>query len=177
METSDSDPVCPLSISPQPWPHELSTQGSSGQSSGSSRRDVQSVSRLSTTQSSTSAFSTALLSHASYSCTGSRISSYTSIKTSLDADSFLTQFHLTVCSGYDFNTAVRAFSLISVRQIITSLLQGLWVKQGIYHKSHRDSGHERTDSKPRTNGSRWEGSQRSNGSRTHTRDGQGLSSY
>jgi len=61
--------------------------------------------------------------------------------------------------------------LPNVRQIITSLLQGLRVKQGIYRKIHRESGHERTDSRPRTNGSRREGSQRSSGSRTHTQDG------
>lgn len=60
--------------------------------------------------------------------------------------------------------------LPNVRQIITSLLQGLRVKQGIYRKIHRDSGHERTDSRSRTNGSRREGSQRSSGSRTHTQD-------
>ena len=61
--------------------------------------------------------------------------------------------------------------LPNVRQIITSLLQGLRSKQAIYRKIHRESGHERTDSKSRTNPSRREGTQRSNGSRTHTQDG------
>jgi hypothetical protein len=60
--------------------------------------------------------------------------------------------------------------LPNVRQIITSLLQGLRVKQGIYRKIPRESGHERTDSRSRTNGSRREGSQRSSGSRS-TQDG------
>lgn len=61
--------------------------------------------------------------------------------------------------------------LPNVRQIITSLLQGLRSKQAIYRKIPRESGHERTDSKSRTNPSRREGSHRSNGSRTHTQDG------
>lgn len=62
--------------------------------------------------------------------------------------------------------------LPNVRHIITSLLQGLRSKQGIYRKIHRDSGHERTDSRSsRTNGTRREGPQRSSGSRSHLQDG------
>ncbi|KAF9525165.1 actin interacting protein 3-domain-containing protein [Crepidotus variabilis] len=66
--------------------------------------------------------------------------------------------------------------LPSVRSIITSLLQGLRLKQTIYRKIHRESGHERTDSRSsRTAPSRREGSHRSSasGSGTGAEDGGG----